>query len=63
MFEAGDPPRIVLASEQPALQVAGQPIGAVGRLQEQRDALAGLVFQPLVIMDIAEQQIAAFMPP
>ena len=62
-FLPRDPPGVVLAGDQPALKVAGQPVGPVGRFLEQRHALAGLVFHPLVVVDVAEQQIAAFLPP
>ena len=43
----GDPPGIVLAGDEPALQVAGQPIGAVGRLLEHRDPFPGWYFMRL----------------
>ena len=59
----GDTPRVVLAGNEPALQVSGQPISPVGRLLKDGDALAGIVFHPLVIVNVAEQQITAFFPP
>src|SRR5258707_11491417 len=45
------------------MQVAGQPIGPIGRLQQQRDAFARLVFHAFVVVDVAEDQEAAFLPP
>ncbi len=63
MLLPGDAPRIVLAGDQPPLQIAGQAVGAVSRLQQQRNALAGLVFHPAIIVDVAEHEIAAFVPP
>src|SRR6516165_968184 len=60
---AGDAARIVLAGDEPSLQVAGQAIGAIGRLQQQRHAFARLVFHAPVVVDIAEHQMAAFAPP
>src|SRR5262245_33565706 len=53
----------MLGREQPSLQVAGEAVGAVGRLLEQRDALAGRVLHAPVVMDVAEQEIAALLPP
>src|SRR4029077_18542347 len=53
----------VLAGDQPPLQVARQSIGAVGRLQQQRDTLAGLVLHAAVVVDVAEHEMAAFAPP
>src|SRR5205823_11110192 len=48
---------------EPALQVTGQTVRSVGRLLKQRYAGAGLVFHSPIIVDIAEQQIATFLPP
>src|SRR5262245_35820481 len=53
----------MLGRKQPPLQVAGEAVGAVGRLLEQRDALAGRVLHAPVVVDIAEQEIAALLPP
>src|ERR1700738_1371015 len=39
----GDPTAVVLASDQPALEVAGQSVGPVRGFLEQRHAFAGLV--------------------
>jgi hypothetical protein len=55
--------RVVLAGQQPALEVAGEPVGPVGLLLEYRDALAWRVLHPLAGVDVAEQEIAAFLPP
>ena len=54
---------VMLAGDEPPLQIAGQAVGAVGRFLEQRDAGAGLVLHAPVVVDIAEQEIAAFLPP
>ena len=62
-FLPGDPSAVMLAGEQPALEVAGQPIGAVRRLLDQGHALARHVLHPPVVMNVTEQQIAAFLPP
>src|SRR6202011_653252 len=58
-----DPTTVVLASDQPALEVAGQTVGAVRRFLEQRSAFARLVLHPPVVVDVAEQQVAALLPP
>ena len=34
-FEPGHPPTVMFAGEQPPLQVAGQPVGAIGRLEQE----------------------------
>src|SRR5262249_3610478 len=62
-FLPGDTSRVVLAGDQPALDIAGEPIGPVGRLLEHGDTLPRRVFHTLVVMDIAEQEVAAFLPP
>src|SRR4029077_18243163 len=62
-FLAGDAAAVMLAGDQSSLQVAGQAVGAIGRFEEQRHALAGLVFHPLVVVDVAEQEKSAFLPP
>ena len=54
-LQSCDPPTVVLAGDQPALQVARQPVGAVRRLEEQRHTLAGDVLHPLVVVDVAEE--------
>src|SRR5262245_25600555 len=53
----------MLGRKQPPLQIAGETVGAVGRLLEQRDALAGRVLHAPVAVDVAEQEIAALLPP
>src|SRR5712691_2996449 len=59
----GDPPAVVLAREQAALLIAGEPIGAVGRLQVDGHALPGRVFHAPVVVNIGEQEVAALLPP
>src|SRR2546422_9856 len=58
-----DAPAVMLAGNQPALEIPGQPVGPVRRLQEHRHALGGDVLHAPVVMDVAEQQKAAFLPP
>ena len=53
----------VLAGHEATLQIAGQAIGLVGRLLLQGHALAGRVLHAAAVVDIAKQQIAAFLPP
>src|SRR5580700_6342827 len=53
----------LLAGQQPALEVAGQPVGLVGLVLENAHALAGRVFHPLAGVNVAEQEVAAFLPP
>jgi hypothetical protein len=60
---ASDAAGFVFAGQQPALQVAGEAIGLVGVLLEYGDALAGRVFHAFAGVDVAEQQIAALLPP
>src|SRR5207249_245183 len=62
-FLSGDTSGVVLAGNQPTLEVAGEPVGPVGRLLEQGHALARRVFHALVVMDIAKQKVAALLPP
>src|SRR5712691_6433858 len=62
-FLPGDPSGVMLAGDQPALEVSGQPIGAVRRLLEYGHALPRRVLHAPVVMNIAEQQVAAFLPP
>ena len=63
LAEPVNPPGVVFAGEQPALEVAGQPIGPVRCLLERRHALPRRVFHPPVVVNVAEQQIAALLPP
>jgi hypothetical protein len=53
----------VLAGDQTALEVAGQPVGLVGLVLEHGDALARRILHPLAGIDVAEQEVAAFVPP
>src|SRR5262249_20408395 len=46
-----------------ALEVARQAIGAVGGLLEHAHALAGRVFHSPVVVNVAEEEIAYFLPP
>ena len=62
-FLAGYAAPVVFGGEQAALGVAGQAVGAVGGFAEQRQALGVGPFHPPVVMNVAEQQIAAFLPP
>src|SRR6202030_3943773 len=55
-----DPTAVVLASDRPALEVAGQSVRPVRRFLEQRHAFARLVLHAPVVVDVAEQYIAAF---
>ena len=63
MLQAGDSPAIVFAGDEAALEVTRQPVSAVGRLADERYALARLVFHAPVVVDVAEQQVAALGPP
>src|SRR5262249_7529826 len=54
---------VVLAGQQSALEISGQPVRAVRRLVEHGHALARHVLHPPVVVNVAEQQIAAFFPP
>src|SRR5262249_4954093 len=56
-------PAVVLAGEQPPLEIAGESVGAVGWLLEHGHALAGDVLHALVVVDVAEEQIAPLFPP
>src|SRR5262249_24466309 len=58
-----DASRIVLAGHQPAREVTRQSIGAVGRFLVDRHRLARRIFHAPGAMNIAEQQIAALLPP
>jgi hypothetical protein len=53
----------MLAGNQPALQIASEAIGAVGSVLEDAQALAGRVLHPLAGVNVAEQEIAALLPP
>ena len=54
----------MLAGEQPPLQVAGEAVGAVGRLLEHGHArLPRRVLEALVGMDVAEQEIFSLLDP
>src|SRR3984893_14506772 len=53
----------MLAGDQPSLQVAGQTIGSVRRFKEHRHPSPRFVFHSPVVVDVAEQQVATFLPP
>jgi hypothetical protein len=58
-----DAPRLVLAGEKAALEVAREPIGPVGRLEDHGHALPRRVLDAPVVVDVVEQQVAALLPP
>ena len=61
---ARDPPRVVLAGEQPALAVAGVAVGEVRRLAEDADRAGLLVpLHDAVVRDVAPEQVAAVAEP
>src|SRR5439155_4405146 len=62
-FLPGDAAAVVLAGDEAALQVAREPVGAVGRLLEHAGALPWRVFDAAVVVDVAEQEVAALLPP
>ena len=53
----------VVAGNQPALAIAGLAVGVGGALLVERDALAGLPLHAPAAVDVAEQQVAALLPP
>jgi hypothetical protein len=53
----------MLGCKQAALQIAGETVRSVGRLLEHADALARRVLHAPVVVDVREQEIAAFPPP
>src|SRR5882724_3282308 len=53
----------MLGREQTPLQIAGETVRPVGWLLEHADALAGGVLHAPVVVDVAEQKIAALLPP
>jgi len=62
-IDAHDAPGIAFASEEAALGVASQAVGAFRALFEDRRALARRVFDAAIVADVAEEKIAAFLPP
>ncbi len=62
LFFPHDPARRRLAGYQPALHVAGDPVGSVGIFFEHRQRLPGRIF-PTLVVGAAKQQIAALLPP
>src|SRR5262249_22190429 len=58
-----DAPAVVLARDQATLQISRQPVGAVRRLLMERDALTRRELHALVVVDVAEEEIATFLPP
>ena len=57
------PPGVVLAREQPALQIAREPVGAIARLEVHGRRLPRHVLHPAAVVDVGEQQEAALLPP
>src|SRR4051794_12720704 len=49
--------------EQTALKVASQAVGAVGWFGKKGHTRPGCVLHSLVVMNVAEQEIAIFLPP
>src|SRR5262249_57763261 len=45
------------------MQIAREPVRAVGRLEIDGHALARRVFHAPVVVDIGEQEVAALLPP
>jgi hypothetical protein len=56
-------PADALARDEAALDVAGEPVGPVCRLLELHRCLAGRVFHAPVSVNVAEQEVAALLPP
>src|SRR6516164_1182309 len=52
-----------LARDEAALDVAREPVSPVGRLLEFDRPLTGRVFHSPVAVDVAEQKVAALLPP
>src|SRR5215468_5004720 len=52
-----------LARDQAALDVAREPVSPVGRFLEFDRPLTGRVFHSPVAVDVAEQKVAALLPP
>ena len=53
----------MLAGNQPPVDVAGEPIGVVCRLMEDGRTFPRRPLQPLIVADVAEQEVSAFLPP
>src|SRR5262249_25747314 len=62
-FPPGHSPGVMLTGHKAALEVAGEPISAVGRLLVHGDAFAGRVFHAPVVMNITKEKVPAFLPP
>src|SRR5207302_5081660 len=64
IFGAGQPLRIHLAGDQPALAVPRVAVGVIGRLAEHADR-AGLLlpFYDAVVRDVAPQEVAPIAEP
>ena len=61
---AGDAAAVVLTGDEPALQVAGEAVGPVGRLVVHAgNTTAGIEPYTPVVVDVAEEQVAALRPP
>ena len=53
----------MFAGQQPALQIPGQAVGPIDALGKDGQPLAGGPLHPPVVMDVAEQQVIALLPP
>ncbi len=60
---ARDAAGVVLAGHEPALQVAREAVGAIGRLEIDGNAFTWREFQSAAAVDVVEQQVAALLPP
>src|SRR5262249_15402580 len=62
-IDAHDAPRVALAGDGPPLKIARESFGVLGALFDHCDALPGRVLHAPVVADVAEEEIAAFLPP
>ena len=62
-FLAGNPAGIVLAGQQAAAGVAGKAVGPVGWFHEETDAVGGSPLHAAAVVDVAEEQVTALVPP
>src|SRR5262249_54398791 len=60
---AGTAPAVGRAGNRPPVQTARGAVPPVHALLEQGRALAGRVLHPPVVVDVAEEQVTAFLPP
>jgi hypothetical protein len=57
------PPSGALASDKASLEVASEPVCSVSRFLEFDRPLTGCVFHASIAIDVAEQKVAALLPP